>query len=559
MLSQKNARCSLEIIVVDDGSTDNTKEVLAKLKDKIRYYEIKHTGLPAVARNFGIAKAKGELIAFQDSDDLWAQDKLAVQVPLFADPDLILSYGQTGVIGPDGESKTRRMIDPKKLKYGQSFEGLLKENVISTLTTMVRKAALTAIGGFNEAEGLRAVEDYELWLRLLAAYPGCSKAISQTLAYHRDHGQNISSTDTITSIERLLGVYDRLWEGGKLSSDHLSTLEKQLAVMHENWSRQQNIEGNTPAISVVMSMYNSPEYLREAIDSILNQTFKDFEFIIINDGSLDNSDRIVRAYKDPRIRLVHQNNHGLVFSFNKGVKLARAKYIARMDADDISLPSRFQKEIEWLEAKDTRGLVGTYFTYMDMQSRRTSVTMVWPTKHLDLRRTMYYVNPFGHGTIMARREAIVGVGGYRSAYEPSEDADLWTRIARHWEVGQIPEVLYLWRFHEASISRRKSEVSNRAAERVKREMWQQPVVDKPLWAIFRDAYFYKGMVSPYSKRVYREYRDNQARLAAEFLSHGKLWIGYKTGFAALLLSPRFTASFWETFLRAPVKYLKEHR
>ena len=121
---------------------------------------------------------------------------------------------------------------------------------------------------------------------------------------------------------------------------------------------------NLPRVSVLMPAYNSEKYLGEAIDSILNQTFTDFEFIIINDGSKDNTAKIVEEYakKDKRIRFIdNKKNQGIVGVLNEGIDLCRGKYIARMDSDDISLPTRFEKEIEYMEEHPECGVLGTWY------------------------------------------------------------------------------------------------------------------------------------------------------------------------------------------------------
>ena len=116
-----------------------------------------------------------------------------------------------------------------------------------------------------------------------------------------------------------------------------------------------------PEITVLMPVYNGEKYLRPAIESILNQTFSDFEFLIINDGSTDNSESIILSYKDERIRYVkNENNLKLIKTLNKGIDLARGKYIARMDADDISLPTRLEREIEYMESHPECGLVSVF-------------------------------------------------------------------------------------------------------------------------------------------------------------------------------------------------------
>ena len=116
---------------------------------------------------------------------------------------------------------------------------------------------------------------------------------------------------------------------------------------------------NDPKISVVMAVYNGEKYLREAIDSILNQTFKDFEFIIVNDGSTDRTREILESFIDPRIVLIHQEHMGLTKSLNRGIALAKGKYIARQDADDISMAERLEKQFNFLESHENVALLGT--------------------------------------------------------------------------------------------------------------------------------------------------------------------------------------------------------
>jgi len=125
-----------------------------------------------------------------------------------------------------------------------------------------------------------------------------------------------------------------------------------------------------PEVTVLMSVYNGEKYLREAIDSILNQTFTDFEFLIVNDGSTDRTAEILRSYDDPRIIIINnEKNIGLTKSLNIGLRMAKGEYIARMDADDVSMPERLQKQIELLNQKKNTGLVGTYYTIINEKGK----------------------------------------------------------------------------------------------------------------------------------------------------------------------------------------------
>src|SRR5665213_836599 len=124
---------------------------------------------------------------------------------------------------------------------------------------------------------------------------------------------------------------------------------------------------NTPFISVIMPVHNGGEFLKDAIDSILSQTWKDIELIIIDDGSTDTSADIIKSYRDDRIKSIRQTNHGLAYTLNKGLGLAKGDFIARMDQDDISLPSRLEKQMQYMAYNTKLGVLGTFFTYMDEQ------------------------------------------------------------------------------------------------------------------------------------------------------------------------------------------------
>ena len=206
-----------------------------------------------------------------------------------------------------------------------------------------------------------------------------------------------------------------------------------------------------PRVSVLMPVYNGERYLREAVESILNQTFTDFEFIVINDGSTDGSADLLRAYDDPRLRLIEQANVGLTRSLNRGIALARGEYIARMDADDISLPTRLQMQIEFLGNHPTVGLVGTSVIHFDVDGKMIMEKLLL-TESARIKEALLSANQLCHGSVMFRRECLEKVGGYREEFKHVEDYDLWLRIAEHYEVANLATLLYKWRFTADGIS-----------------------------------------------------------------------------------------------------------
>lgn len=200
-----------------------------------------------------------------------------------------------------------------------------------------------------------------------------------------------------------------------------------------------------PKLSVILPVYNGGSYLHQAIRSVLGQTFADFECIIINDGSTDDSAAIIGGFKDPRIIFINQTNQGLRGALNVGLAQAKGNFIARMDQDDISLPDRFAKQIEFLDTHPGHVLVGTTFAYIDDHNR---VIGAFPAllDDIEIKRELYTKTPFGHGTVMLRSTALKQ-GGYRYRQEAEhvEDYDLWLRFSTAGKYANLPEILYLWR------------------------------------------------------------------------------------------------------------------
>jgi len=219
---------------------------------------------------------------------------------------------------------------------------------------------------------------------------------------------------------------------------------------------------NEPIISVVMAVYNSEKYIREAVDSILNQTFRNFEFIIINDGSTDKTQEILESYNDPRIVLTHQKHMGLTKSLNKGIALAKGKYIARQDADDISLPDRLEKQIEFLELHKDISLIGTAAKIIDIRGFYLK-TIKYPTDHSSLRIAIKHSNHFWHGSVMFRKQNFFELGGYQEILFTAQDYDLWLRFVEKFKVANLSDPLYKYRLNYLSLSFKKIVYQRRMA------------------------------------------------------------------------------------------------
>ncbi len=211
-----------------------------------------------------------------------------------------------------------------------------------------------------------------------------------------------------------------------------------------------------PKISIVMSVYNGEKYLRQSIESILSQSFKDFEFIIINDGSTDNSLKIIEEFKkkDERIELISRENKGLIYSLNEGVKSAKGEYIARMDADDVSMPNRLEKQLKYVE-EGGLAVCGSWANGIDNKGIKTRF-LNYPPKADRIRFFTILHNPFIHTSVMFRKDIYEKVGGYRSFFKHIEDYELWTRIVFKYKTDNITESLLEYRFHDDQITKKNN-------------------------------------------------------------------------------------------------------
>jgi hypothetical protein len=213
-----------------------------------------------------------------------------------------------------------------------------------------------------------------------------------------------------------------------------------------------------PRVSVVMPVHNGGSYLAPAIDSILRQTFADFEFVIVDDGSTDETASTLRQYQaaDPRIRVRSEPWAGLVASLNLGCSEARADYIARMDADDIAFPGRLATQVEFLDRHPRIAVVGSAVVRIDAAGRELRRN-VCPTSHAAIVAALRSRTPFTHPSVMLRAEAFVAAGGYRPAYQPAEDYDLWVRLAERYELANLAEPLLYYRVYPKQVSVRQLE------------------------------------------------------------------------------------------------------
>ena len=230
-----------------------------------------------------------------------------------------------------------------------------------------------------------------------------------------------------------------------------------------NTGRGPTKSSHTPRVSVIMPAYNVEKYVGEAIESILNQTFPDFEFIIINDGSTDNTAKIVKEYakKDKRIKFIdNKENRGFIARLNDCLELARGEFVAKMDSDDISLPERLAKQVEYLDNNPDIGMVGVGLRKFGAINR------------IDIRPAHVGVADFMYTcattVFMARREIIDKYNlRFDSNYFAAEDHEFYSRFARVSKIANLQDVLYLYRYHGDNVSVQKHHKQSESDNRIK--------------------------------------------------------------------------------------------
>lgn len=222
-------------------------------------------------------------------------------------------------------------------------------------------------------------------------------------------------------------------------------------------------------ISVVMPAYNAEEFIVESIESILNQTYKNFEFIIVNDGSTDNTASIIDRYaqQDARIKIIHKENGGISRALNAGIEVAQYPWIARMDADDISLPHRLARQLEVTESMPEVVVWGNYAHLINVKGDKRGTVKFLPTsieEYHELRRLGKPVRVI-HSTALFKRDIALKVNGYDPRLDGVEDSDMWWRMSRFGPVVNLPEYFILVRIHESSVTAQKEFVHGESARR----------------------------------------------------------------------------------------------
>jgi glycosyltransferase involved in cell wall biosynthesis len=215
-----------------------------------------------------------------------------------------------------------------------------------------------------------------------------------------------------------------------------------------------------PLVSVLITVFNSAHYLREAIDSILSQSFKDFELIILNDGSTDESRSIIQSYDDERIKIIDNRvNIGLSRIANLGISLAKGKYIARMDSDDVSIPNRLQLQVDYMEANPDIAVCGGFFKAFGVENSILNFNWVNETDSDRVKINLLFDCAICQPTVFIRNEALKESGLlYNSDYDSAEDYRLWVSLSKNYKVANIPDIILRYRLSPNQTTNKKNHI-----------------------------------------------------------------------------------------------------
>lgn len=220
-----------------------------------------------------------------------------------------------------------------------------------------------------------------------------------------------------------------------------------------------------PLISVLMPAYNCEAYVLEAVSSMLSQSFADFELLAIDDGSTDSTRKLLESVHDPRLRLIsNERNIGLIGTLNRGLDLATGRYVARMDADDISAPERLEKQVQFLEAHPDVHVLGTMVNLINEQGKVFGAITGYPKDGDAIHRYLLRECCLIHPSVMFRKDTVLAAGGYSASARHAEDYDLWLRLSDHHEIANLPDKLVSYRMHRNQVSIRNLATQHQVAQ-----------------------------------------------------------------------------------------------
>lgn len=456
-----------EVIVVNDGSTDNgeTEKIVKSFGKKIKYY-LKENGGVASALNYGISKAKGDYVSWLSHDDEYYPFKLQKQVEVLNDlknKETIL-FSNFELINEKSEVFSKTQFDKRfsKKQLENDIFPVLK-GCTNGCAMLIPKKMLLEDGGFDVSK--KTTNDYIMWFKLFSKYPSCF--IEDYLIKYRIH----SNQDTRKS-PVYMDECEEMWSDvfknitpqkiKKLGYNELdfysdfyfqmndSKLDKTALLLKNKF--YELYKKSEPSVSVIMPCYNSVSHLKDAIDSILNQRYMNFELICVDDNSTDDTYSILKEYEEKDVRVkVFKNNRskGVSGAMNTGLDNARGKYITRMDSDDISNLERLKVQKDFLDNNSEYGVCTVNFGIIDKLGNVNSNGQ-YVKNDAPLEWQFLWTNPIPSAPCMYRKDILNGIR-FNETFSTAEDYEFFTQLIKNNKFYFIEDAYYLYRIFDTSL------------------------------------------------------------------------------------------------------------
>lgn len=473
-----------EIIVCDDGSTDNTKKIVEKFGKKIKYIYCKNSGRPSIPRNHGIQVSKGDYIAFCDDDDLWLPHKIESQINILKKNNCKIVCSNAFHLYEGVKTKKKYFKD---LFFFLSFNNIFNDNKVILSTSLVSKDLLLS-NNFNESPLFKAVEDYDLWLKL--SKNNLIYYLNEPLIYYESKSLlKISSEKKIYNNLKVLLVKIKYFNFHKLLI--LKTVSK-------IFKKKNSFHNHSDLISVIMPVYNNDLYLEDSIKSILNQSHQNLELLIVDDGSTDRSLEIIKLFQkqDPRIKIYrNKKNMGISYSLNKLIIKARGKFIARMDADDISYNHRLSLQLDFMKKNKTIDILSTGIKYFGYLNYKLSISK----EHDHIKFLLPLVNIINHPTVFIKTDKLLKKKfRYNSKYDGLEDWILWNELKDFYKFQIIDEITLKYRTYNPKIKYKPSMSKSLYGNDVMEEFNEMIKKDfNKIFYIYRSFFVFKNFFKNY--------------------------------------------------------------
>lgn len=458
---------NIEIIVVNDGSKDNTDKIAKSYGNKIKYI-CKENGGVATALNLGIRAASGDYIAWLSHDDLYYPEKTEKEIDVIKKLDnkktIIFSNFELMDEKENTIVRTDLLQGMEREKFCQGIYPVLRGSVNGD-TILIPKECFNEIGYFNEEQ--ITTNDYEMWIRLFSKYP--SYFIEDALIKYRIHPNQDTNKSPVYIAES-----NRLWKDiiNSVSAEQIKKWEfdvfnvyMTLFIQMKNsrfyeaaklaYKKAKEIYlKSTPRVSIAMPCYNSSKYIDKAIESILEQTFCNFELIIVDDNSTDNTMQKVEVYSKNDFRIKVLKNiyeKGVSGAMNTAIEYSSGEYFTRMDSDDISVLNRIEKQVNFLDNNKNYSICSVNISMIDKFGNIYNEA-VYPDTEVPHEWNFIWTNSIPNAPCMYRTNIIKdNKNKFDKNLKTAEDYDFLTRVIIDNKAYMIPEALYLYRYISNSL------------------------------------------------------------------------------------------------------------